>query len=95
METNTALPMASIGDENAQLRSRPLKLRRSAVQPRNFPKQTRPLQDRIASFARRIREKASLLPPGKEKDDLLRRARLADRIQSEQLGLFTPEIGRA
>jgi hypothetical protein len=41
-------------------------------------KQTEPLQDRIASFARGIREKASQLPPGKEKDDLLRRARLAD-----------------
>lgn len=87
--------MASIGDESAQLRSRPLKFRRSAMQPRNFPKQTKPLQDRIASFARGIREKASLLPPGKEKDDFLRRAQLADRIQSEQLGLFTREIGRA
>jgi hypothetical protein len=40
--------------------------------------QTEPLQDRIASFARGVREKASQLPPGKEKDDLLRRARLAD-----------------
>ena len=40
--------------------------------------QTEPLQDRIASFARGIKEKASQLPPGKEKDDLLRRARLAD-----------------
>jgi hypothetical protein len=41
-------------------------------------KQTVPLQDRIASFAREIREKASRLPPGKERDDLLRRAQLAD-----------------
>ena len=40
--------------------------------------QTEPLQDRIASFARGIREKASQLPPGKEKEDLLQRARLAD-----------------
>jgi hypothetical protein len=40
--------------------------------------QTAPLRDRIASFARMIREKASQLPPGKEQDDLLRRARLAD-----------------
>jgi len=40
--------------------------------------QTKPLLDRIASFARGVREKASQLPPGKEKDDLLRRARLAD-----------------
>jgi hypothetical protein len=41
-------------------------------------KHTEPLQDRIASFARKIREKASQLPPGKEKDDLIRRATLAD-----------------
>jgi leucyl aminopeptidase len=41
-------------------------------------KQTSPLRDRIASFARKVREKASRLPPGKEQDDLLRRARLAD-----------------
>ena len=40
--------------------------------------QTEPLQDRIASFARGVREKASQLPPGKEKDDVLRRTRLAD-----------------
>ena len=41
-------------------------------------KQTEPLQDRVASFAREVRVKASRLPPGKEKDNLLRRARLAD-----------------
>ena len=40
--------------------------------------QTESLQDRILSFARGIREQAALLSPGKEKDDLLRRARLAD-----------------
>jgi hypothetical protein len=34
--------------------------------------QTESLQDRLASFAKRVREKASLLPPGAEKDDLLR-----------------------
>jgi leucyl aminopeptidase len=41
-------------------------------------RQTSSLQDRIASFARNVREKTSQLPPGKEKDDMLRRARLAD-----------------
>jgi len=41
-------------------------------------KQTSSLRDRIASFARKVREKASQLPPGKEKDDFLRKARLAD-----------------
>ena len=41
-------------------------------------KETAPLQDRIASFAQGIREKASHLPLGKERDDLLRRAGVAD-----------------
>jgi hypothetical protein len=39
---------------------------------------SKPLQDRIASFAREVRERASQLPPGKEKDDLLRKGRIAD-----------------
>jgi hypothetical protein len=46
--------------------------------PARHSKQTEPLQDRILSFARQIREKATRLSPGKERDDLLRRARLAD-----------------
>jgi hypothetical protein len=41
-------------------------------------KQMEPLQDRLASFAKNIREKASLLPQGPEKDKLLRKARRAD-----------------
>jgi hypothetical protein len=41
-------------------------------------KQKISLQDRLAAFAKDVREKASLLPPGIEKDDLLRRARQAD-----------------
>jgi hypothetical protein len=41
-------------------------------------KQTESLEDRLASFAGEIREQASKLPPGKEQDDLLRRARQAD-----------------
>jgi hypothetical protein len=45
---------------------------------RRRSKQTEPLQDRIASFARETREKASQLPPGPERDALLKKARLAD-----------------
>jgi hypothetical protein len=41
-------------------------------------KQKISLQDRLAAFAKDVREKASPLPPGIEKDDLLRRARQAD-----------------
>jgi hypothetical protein len=40
--------------------------------------QSIPLKDRLASFAKELREKASRLRPGAEKDDLLRRARRAD-----------------
>ena len=36
------------------------------------------LKDRLASFARDAREKASLLPPGPEKEQMLRKARQAD-----------------
>lgn len=36
------------------------------------------LQDRLAAFAKELREQAELLPPGIVKDDLLRRARQAD-----------------
>jgi hypothetical protein len=40
--------------------------------------QSIPLKDRLAAFAKDMREKASLLRPGAEKDNLLRRARQAD-----------------
>jgi len=45
---------------------------------RRRSKQTIPLKDRLAAFAKEMVEQASLLPPGAEKDDLLRRARRAD-----------------
>lgn len=35
-------------------------------------------KDRLASFAKDIRDKASLLPPGMEQNDLLRKARQTD-----------------
>jgi len=41
-------------------------------------KQTVSLKDRLASFAKDIREKASHLRPGPEQDALLKRARQAD-----------------
>ena len=45
---------------------------------RRRTKQTIPLKDRLAAFAKEMVEQASLLPPGEEKDDMLRRARRAD-----------------
>lgn len=77
IEVITARSMAFIGDETAFLRSRlPLK-EWSSIMPHLF-QQTKPLRDRVASFSREVKAKASRLPPGKEKDNLLRRARLAD-----------------
>ena len=47
-----------------------------------------PLQDRLASFAKTARELAALLPPGAEKDELLRKASGADTADwlNESLG---------
>jgi hypothetical protein len=45
---------------------------------RNRFKQTTSLKDRLASFAKEAREKASRLRPGPEQDALLKKAREAD-----------------
>jgi hypothetical protein len=49
------------------------------MQHRRRFKQTISLKDRLASFAKEAREKAVLLPPGPEKDALLKKARRADK----------------
>ena len=51
-------------------------------------KQQLSLQDRLASFAKTARELAALLPPGAEKDELLRKASGADTADwlNESLG---------
>jgi hypothetical protein len=41
-------------------------------------KQTDPLSDRFAAFAADARAKANLLPPGPERDALLKKIRQAD-----------------
>jgi hypothetical protein len=41
-------------------------------------KQSVPLKDRLAAFAEEARAKASSLPPGAERDELLKKARQAD-----------------
>jgi hypothetical protein len=43
-------------------------------------KQKLSLKDPLAFFAEAAREKASLLPPGTEKDELLRKAEQADTV---------------
>ena len=47
------------------------------IRRRRF-KQTQPLQDRLATFAKDVRDKAEALPAGPEKEELLKRARQAD-----------------
>jgi hypothetical protein len=41
-------------------------------------KQTTTLKDRLASFAKAVRDKANELRPGPEREALLKKARLAD-----------------
>ena len=45
---------------------------------RRHIKQTTSLKERLASFAREVRAKASRLPPGAERDTLLKKASRAD-----------------
>ena len=42
---------------------------------RNRRKQTQSLQERLATFAEDARERARALPPGKEREQLLQRAK--------------------
>jgi hypothetical protein len=48
------------------------------MQPRRRFKQTTPLKERLTSFAREVREKASRLPSGIDRDNLLKKAREAE-----------------
>ena len=41
-------------------------------------KQTTPLKDRLTDFAVEARQKATELPPGPERDEMLKKARQAD-----------------
>ena len=47
------------------------------MQRRRF-KQTISLEDRLAEEAKRLREEAKLLPPGAERDRIIRKARQAE-----------------
>ncbi len=48
------------------------------MQQRRRFKQTKPLEERLADQAQRLREQAKLLPPGAVRDATLRRARQAE-----------------
>jgi hypothetical protein len=45
--------------------------------------QIAPLRDRLASFAKDTRERAESLPPGIERDELLRKAHRADSVSDD------------
>jgi hypothetical protein len=47
-------------------------------QRRHYPPKAEPLEDRLAKEAKRLHEEARLLPPGAARDELIRRARLAE-----------------
>ena len=66
------------------------------MQTRYRFKQTMSLQDRLASFAKEMRDKASLMPPSPEKDDLLKKASRADMAShlddwTNSAGLLPPK----
>ena len=45
---------------------------------RRHLKQNQPLQDRLAAWADLVRQQAAELPPGPERDAILKKLRLAD-----------------
>lgn len=48
------------------------------MSPRRRIKQAHSLQDRLTSFAKDARQRASLLPPGTEQEAMLEKARQAE-----------------
>ena len=53
-------------------------MRGTKMQRRRRFKQTSSLEARLADEAKRLREEAKSLPPGAERDDLIRKARQAE-----------------
>lgn len=62
------------------------------MQLRRRFKQTVSLKDRLASFAKDYRKRASLLPLGKEKTDLLRKAGQADAARHLDEWIHSPGL---
>jgi len=60
-------------------------------EPRRF-KQPESLQGRLVKFAKEVREMASRLPDGPEKEDMLRKARQADTASHLEDWLNSPEL---
>jgi len=94
--TVTARYVAYIGDETAGCAPAFLDGKERAMNTRRRLKQQFSPQDQLASFAKTAREVAAFLPPGAEKDELLRKARQADTTAHlkewiESAGLRAPK----
>jgi hypothetical protein len=74
----TARLVASIGDENANCAPAFLKGKERAMLKRRRFKQDKALGERLIEEAKRARAEACQLPPGAEREDLLKKARQAD-----------------
>ena len=75
----TARPVASIGDENAGCAPALLRQGSSAMQKRRrYFKQQTTLQDRVIEWAKEVRDQAAALPPGPNRDMLLKKMRQAE-----------------
>jgi hypothetical protein len=59
---------------------------------RRFKPTTDSLKDRLTAFSKESRKKASLLPPGIERQDLIRKARQADMAASLDEWLNSPSL---
>lgn len=55
-------------------------------------KQTHPLEERLAEEAKELRERAKRLPPGAERDALLRRARYEEAAAHMTKWLTSPGL---
>jgi hypothetical protein len=55
-----------------------MRIRSGSSQKRSRGKQTKPLQERLAEHAERLRGEAKSLPPGAERQAVLRRAEQAE-----------------
>lgn len=55
-------------------------------------KQTRSLEERLAEEAKRLREEAKLLPPGSDRENMLRKARQAETGSHVSEWLRSPEL---
>lgn len=56
------------------------------------PRRSESIRERLAAFAQETREKASVLPPGLEQQDLLRKARQAETAAHMDEWLNSPGV---